>query len=313
MKKTLLLGLLLAAANFSNAQTDIVLEDFNYTITDQASFIAAIGNFEFGGPDWALYTGSTHWIHWLDYTATGTNLPGVAGFAVGEKVAYSSVFAGSTGTGPTGTTPKDSVGGYIAVNTNGNFSAGNTYKVKFDVSPSKSETYDVLDVDLLEFDGVGAFVSATSLGSKTFVAADYGKQTLEYDITLPTTLTNQFYIAFNHSVTALSPNNQTPGGHLGGIILDKVILVQTAPLSSADFENTNFSIYPNPAKDFLNVNSKLATIQSVVVSDINGRTVKNVAFNQTNVQVNVSDLNAGIYMVTINSEEGSTVKKFVKK
>jgi len=313
MKKTLLLGLLLAAANFSNAQTDIVLQDFNYTVNSQATFTAALANFTFyDGPLWG-YTNNSHFIYGLGYTATSGNLAGAAGFPVGEKLIFSTAYSRLNGMGPTGISPKDSVGGFIGIPATGNFSAGNTYKVKFDISPSRPITNDVLVVDLVEFDALDNFVGSTNLGGKTFVAADYGKQTIEYNIPLPTNLGNKFYIAFNHSVTAIEANSQTAGGHLGGLLLDKIILVQTAPLSSADFENTNFSIYPNPAKDFLNVNSKLATIQSVVVSDINGRTVKNVAFNQTNVQVNVSDLNAGIYMVTINSEEGSTVKKFVKK
>lgn len=300
-------------ANFSNAQTEIVLEDFTYTVNSQATFNDAVSNFDlYDGPNW-VFTNSAQWINGLGYTTTATNRAGLAGFPVGEKVINSIVYSRVDGKGPIGTTPIDSIGGFIGIAATGNFSAGNTYKVKFDVSPMDLETYDVLVVDFVEFDDVGAFVGETNLVSKTFVSADFGKQTLEYDITLPTTLTNQFYIIFDHSVTALSTLNQTPGGHLGGIFIDKVTLVETAVLSSEDFENSNFSIYPNPAKDFLNVNSKSAAIQSVVISDINGRTVKNIEFNQTNAQVNVSDLNAGVYMVTISSEEGSTVKKFVKK
>ena len=64
----------------------------------------------------------------------------------------------------------------------------------------------------------------------------------------------------------------------------------------------------------LNINSKLATIQSVVISDINGRTVKSIAINQTNTQVNVSDLNSGAYFYEVKTVDGLVSRNtFMKK
>ena len=50
---------------------------------------------------------------------------------------------------------------------------------------------------------------------------------------------------------------------------------------------------------------------SISVSDINGRMVKNQI--GADAQINVSDLNAGVYFVTIESNEGMTKKKFIKQ
>lgn len=95
---------------------------------------------------------------------------------------------------------------------------------------------------------------------------------------------------------------------------DAHIIINLTGESDANTENfssSTFSVYPNPVKDVLNIsNSMNAEINTVTVVDINGRTVKQ--FGSVS-QINVSDLNAGVYFVNINSNEGSTTKKIVKQ
>lgn len=87
--------------------------------------------------------------------------------------------------------------------------------------------------------------------------------------------------------------------------------VTTASASVDNHLTSSFSVYPNPAKDVLNIaNSIGAEINTVTVSDINGRTVKQ--FGSVS-QINISDLNAGVYFVNISSNEGSLTKKVVKQ
>lgn len=85
-------------------------------------------------------------------------------------------------------------------------------------------------------------------------------------------------------------------------------------LSSTQFVSgdNSFVIYPNPTKDLLNItNSNNFDIKNISVTDINGRVVKNQSGDLT--QINVSDLNAGVYFVTIEAAEGKTTKKFIKQ
>src|SRR5690606_34394466 len=94
-----------------------------------------------------------------------------------------------------------------------------------------------------------------------------------------------------------------------GEVEDYTINVQDSA-STSDF-SSSFSVYPNPVKDVLNIaNSIGAEINTVTVSDINGRTVKQ--FGSVS-QINISDLNAGVYFVNISSNEGSLTKKVVKQ
>jgi hypothetical protein len=76
--------------------------------------------------------------------------------------------------------------------------------------------------------------------------------------------------------------------------------------------NDSFAIYPNPTSSILNIsNTNNFEIKNISVVDINGRVVKNQAGALT--QINVSDLNAGVYFVTIEAAEGKTTKKFIKQ
>ncbi len=92
---------------------------------------------------------------------------------------------------------------------------------------------------------------------------------------------------------------------------DNLVISNFDTASTSDFLAASFSVYPNPVKDVLNISNSInAGINSVIITDINGRTVKqsnNVA------QINISDLNAGIYFVNINSNKGSLTKKIVKE
>ena len=81
----------------------------------------------------------------------------------------------------------------------------------------------------------------------------------------------------------------------------------------ANTEIVNFSMYPNPAKETLFINSP-STISSVIIFDITGKQVLNVA-NFSNNQINISSLNTGIYMVQVEDlgHNYSTEKLLITK
>lgn len=73
------------------------------------------------------------------------------------------------------------------------------------------------------------------------------------------------------------------------------------------------SVYPNPATTTVNVNGGDALVNNVTIVDLNGRTVKTAKFNGVaNAEVNVADLSAGVYMMTVASDKGTVTKKIVK-
>lgn len=71
------------------------------------------------------------------------------------------------------------------------------------------------------------------------------------------------------------------------------------------------SVYPNPASDFVSISANAEGILKVI--DMTGRVVFSTAFNQ-NANVNVSDMESGIYNVMINGNKGEiAISKLIVK
>lgn len=74
--------------------------------------------------------------------------------------------------------------------------------------------------------------------------------------------------------------------------------------------NNTLSIYPNPATSVLNVNAEgYSTIELV---NMLGQVVYS-ANATSNMQVNVSNLDNGVYFVRLNGANGTATQKFIKK
>jgi len=85
-----------------------------------------------------------------------------------------------------------------------------------------------------------------------------------------------------------------------------------AALSNQSFNENEFIIYPNPAKEVLNIHSKnILEIQSVEIYNLLGQIVLSVP-NNTNA-INVSSLKTGTYFIKINTDKGSINTKFIKE
>jgi hypothetical protein len=82
------------------------------------------------------------------------------------------------------------------------------------------------------------------------------------------------------------------------------------PLSIEDFNTTTVSIYPNPVKELLFIESK-ENLSSITVFDIHGKKVKTVSDLS---EINLGGLQSGVYFVSITSENGGVLtQKIVKK
>lgn len=76
-------------------------------------------------------------------------------------------------------------------------------------------------------------------------------------------------------------------------------------LAASDINKKSVSVYPNPFTDVLNI-SDVKGVKSISVNDISGREVKTLA---PATEVNLSNLNTGLYIVNLKMEDGS-VKSF---
>ncbi|TWP23167.1 T9SS type A sorting domain-containing protein [Apibacter muscae] len=82
--------------------------------------------------------------------------------------------------------------------------------------------------------------------------------------------------------------------------------------STINKENeAEISLYPNPVMDVLTINS-LAIIDLITVYDYSGKEIKSISKIQNN-QINLHDLIPGNYVLSIKTNEGTIIKKIIKK
>lgn len=76
-----------------------------------------------------------------------------------------------------------------------------------------------------------------------------------------------------------------------------------------------FNLYPNPATDRVNItNNENYLVNQVVIYDVTGKQLSTQTFNnESEIQLNIENLASGVYMLHIETNEGTAVKKLVKK
>ncbi|CDF80454.1 conserved hypothetical protein [Formosa agariphila KMM 3901] len=93
------------------------------------------------------------------------------------------------------------------------------------------------------------------------------------------------------------------------VFYDNISLQQDNTQSVDDVLASNFKVYPNPASDYINIESKNVKVSSVDLYNILGAKVLSSGLIQN--RVNVSNLSKGVYLMKINSVDGSVTKKVV--
>lgn len=109
-----------------------------------------------------------------------------------------------------------------------------------------------------------------------------------------------------------STANPAPCGNTNyGSTVDYTLNV-TQGMSTNDFSNKDLKTFPNPVKDFLNISNN-KNISSVIIYNLLGQEVQNLNVNDNNLQVNMSTLTSGTYLVKIQSEDTIRTVKVIKQ
>ncbi|MEN9302102.1 MAG: hypothetical protein RL264_531 [Bacteroidota bacterium] len=97
---------------------------------------------------------------------------------------------------------------------------------------------------------------------------------------------------------------QSPGAMMVRLTDDPVLSVN-------ETVNTLFSVYPNPANELINIKLANGTNGSVVITDLSGKTVATSTIEGNMTAVSTSNLNNGVYMVTVTTGNSTTTEKVV--
>src|SRR5690554_1887087 len=157
-------------------------------------------------------------------------------------------------------------------------------------------------------------------GSKYYVSVPSLSHTVAFDFVFPMILTDP--------VNEEDPVNGTPQRlyFLSNLLKNANSVIKydninisatnvTPTVSVNTFTSGKFNLYPNPVTDIVTIiNSENIAIEEITVYDVTGKKIKTKKYgNENNIQLNLSDLAMGTYFLHIKTNQGTAVKKMIKK
>lgn len=176
-----------------------------------------------------------------------------------------------------------------------NLKAGETVNLKFDYMGIDAWFPEKMEVLVGTSPNVAAMTQQIWIDEEII---NYPYQTASVDFTVPND--GVYYIAFR----AFSDPDQFY------LSLDNIKIEQSL-LATSDAKRSTLSFYPNPAKNTLTVdNTKEVT--DITVYDLSGKKVLNTKPKSKNVNLDVSKLAKGVYMMRVATEDGAKTVKVIK-
>jgi len=115
-----------------------------------------------------------------------------------------------------------------------------------------------------------------------------------------------YYISFNFNIQGVNMSS------LIDIPVYDVLNNSTAQVEEVAIKHENrFSIFPNPAKEYLTVNNILGLNTEYIIHNVSGQQMESGKMNSTKLNINLSGYDSGIYLITILSKEYSEKYRFI--
>lgn len=96
---------------------------------------------------------------------------------------------------------------------------------------------------------------------------------------------------------------------------NKQAIYKTVALSTQQFNKESFTFYPNPSEDFIDINLIDNYLNDATLEIYNeiGILFKREKISLNSSRIDINNLPNGLYFIKISTEQGSTVKKLIKK
>ncbi len=89
-------------------------------------------------------------------------------------------------------------------------------------------------------------------------------------------------------------------------------LEKTATQGIEDYESLNFKYYPNPATDIIHINAQ-ENISNVQILNLLGQEVRKISPNSQQTDIDIANLQKGMYILKVNTGEKTTTVKILKQ
>lgn len=124
------------------------------------------------------------------------------------------------------------------------------------------------------------------------------------------------------SENPVSPTfNEVLNANVNEIDLDQYALVSypangtvyrftpSTTVANDKFNKTQFSVYPNPVTEVLNISLEKMDVTAYIITDMTGKMIRKDTFKALENTIEMEDLSSGMYFIRI----GDTTQKFIKK
>jgi hypothetical protein len=125
---------------------------------------------------------------------------------------------------------------------------------------------------------------------------------------------NNLYVSSENGSTAgLTCFRTAPGGweYFNWGVSGTVVV-----LSTKSFENktSNYTVFPNPAKNAITISSSTAENAEITIYDLNGRVVINTSISGYQKEIDINQISKGYYLMKIGGSDKTTdLVKFIKE
>lgn len=115
-----------------------------------------------------------------------------------------------------------------------------------------------------------------------------------------------FYAAFNASDSSLGTSGDTI--YISELTVSEVV----AGIFDSQTTEDNIILYPNPAKNKIDIVFFNKAINDICIYDVSGKKMLNIPLGSTHTSADISQLKAGTYFVKIEHTRGTSIKQFLK-
>lgn len=197
--------------------------------------------------------------------------------------------------------------GGISIKPNHNIAYAGYYRTALYIAnDTLPATYQ--DIFIAEVDSSGNWVMANRLGCTGDKA----------EAKCITTFDDNIFVAGDFKGQLFSPSDTLNfiGSNTDGFIAKYGTICTTGIEEITQNQITPLFVYPNPATNFINIVINEININHITISNTLGQTIfkKQLAQNnQQNIQLNISSLPPGIYIIQATGKNNSATTKFIKE
>ena len=173
----------------------------------------------------------------------------------------------------------------------------------------EGNTYD-LNGFSIPADTAGTFIYSRVLGSNNGCDS-----VLQLTLTVLPVSTYQFSIrmagAYTWNDSVYSVNGTYQQTLIAANGCDSIVTLKYVNTTGIDnYTNSEkLVIYPNPANDKIILDNGNSIMKEAIVYDITGREIKRVSINETQITIDLSNLQIGMYVIKISTKQGMLTRK----